>query len=205
MVFLSILFMIQKEHYLEIAQKYGHCASWAIWADAGDKPKSNIGNIRIFDLEYNPNILEYLNPNVIMAGLNISRGGIEKVFGNFHDSRPEAQDYKIRFAFNNSKYSGAYMTDIIKDFDELISGNVISYLNKNRLFEENNIAFFQQELIDLKTTNPLLIAFGNHSFNLLDKHFKNKFRIIRIPHYSNYISKENYKYKVEKIFSNEGL
>lgn len=66
--------MISKEHYIEIAQKYGHCASWAIWADSEDKPKSNIGDIRIFDLEYNPTILEYLNPNVIMVGLNLSRG-----------------------------------------------------------------------------------------------------------------------------------
>ena len=197
--------MIQKEHYLEIARKYGHCASWAIWADAGDNPKSNIGDIRIFDLEYNPTILEYLNPNVIMVGLNISRGGIEKVFGNFHDSRPEAQDYKIRFAFKDTKYSGAYMTDVIKDFEQLISGNVISYLNKNRPFEEINIAVFQQELIDLKSTSPLIIAFGNHSFKILDKYFKNKFRIIRIPHYSKYISQENYKNEVEQIFSNEGL
>lgn len=83
----------------------------------------------------------------------------------------------------------------------MVSGNVISYLNKNRPFEEINVAIFQQELIDLKSTNPLIIAFGNHSFKILDKYFKNKFRIIRIPHYSKYISQENYKNEVEKIIN----
>jgi hypothetical protein len=94
--------MVEIEHYLEIKEKYGLYASWAIWADAGDKPKSNVGDLRIFDLDYNPTLLEQLNPNVFMVGLNISRGVIEKTFGNFHDGRPESQDYKIRYAFKGS-------------------------------------------------------------------------------------------------------
>jgi hypothetical protein len=47
-----------------------------------------------------------------------------------------------------------------------------------------NVTVFYQELIDLKSTNPLIIAFNNHSFKILDKHLKNK---------------------VEKIFCKEGL
>jgi len=34
--------MIQKDHYLEIEKKYGYFASWAIWADEGETPKSNM-------------------------------------------------------------------------------------------------------------------------------------------------------------------
>jgi hypothetical protein len=64
--------MIEKEHYLQIAEKYGEFASWAIWADEGDKPKSNIGDMRIFDLDHNPSLLQNLNPNYIMVGLNFS-------------------------------------------------------------------------------------------------------------------------------------
>ena len=85
------------------------------------------------------------------------------------------------------------MTDIIKDFEQVISGTVASYLNNNRGFEEQNIELFKQELQDLKVTNPLLIAFGNHSYNILNRHFTDKYQIIKIPHYSNYISKERYK------------
>ena len=46
--------MITKEHYLEIAKKNGEFSSWAIWAEQGIKPKSNIGDISVFDLDLNP-------------------------------------------------------------------------------------------------------------------------------------------------------
>lgn len=193
--------MIEKEHYLKVAEKYGDCASWAIWADEGDKPKSNIGDIRIFDLDYNPDILSQLNPNIVMVGLNFSRTIEKERFVNFHDKRHIAQDYKIRYAFKNTKYYGAYMTDVIKDFEQVISGKVISYLQHNQCFEEQNIAVFKQELIDLKTNNPLIIAFGNHTYNILNKHLKHTHIIVKIPHYSKYISKEDYKIEVEKLMT----
>lgn len=194
--------MLEKEQYSEIARKYGHYASWALWADVGEKPKSNIGDISMFDLNNNPNILEQLNPNVIMCGLNISRK-IENTFGNFHDGRPEAQDYKIRYAFKNTKYYGAYMTDIIKDFEQVVSGTVITYLKKNSDFEKQNIAVFEQELRDLKSLNPLIIAFGNHSFSILEKYFKERYQIVKVPHYSMQISKEDYKALVDKLTEND--
>ena len=60
--------MITKELYIEIADKYGEFASWAVWANEDLKPKSNIGDMSIFDFEKNPKLLEILNPNVIMVG-----------------------------------------------------------------------------------------------------------------------------------------
>jgi hypothetical protein len=195
--------MIEKEHFLEIANKYGEFASWAIWADEGDKPKSNIGDTRIFDLQFNPGLLLQLNPNIIMVGLNFSRT-IEKVtFVNFHDRRPQGQDYKIRYAFKNTKFYGAYMTDIIKDFEEKISGNVVSYLKKNKEFEEKNISLFKQELKDLRSKDPLIISFGNHVYNILYKHFGCTYRIIKVPHYSMHISREDYRKEVSNLI--EGL
>jgi len=193
--------MISEEHFHEIEKKYGEVASWAVWADAGAKPKSNIGDMSVFNLEKNPNLLNNLNTNIIMVGLNFSRT-IERInFVNFHDSRPQGQDYKIRFAFNGTKYYGAYMTDIIKDFEEKISGNVMAFIKKNKEFELKNIKYFQQELDDLRVNNPLIIAFGNHVFNILQKHFGNKFMLVKVPHYSNHISQENYRYEVQKILS----
>lgn len=195
--------MILKKHYIKIAKKYGEFASWAVWADQGEKPKSNIGDISIFNLENNPKILEVLNPNVVMVGLNFSRK-IEKVtFVNFHDQLPKGQDYKIRFAFKDTPYYGAYMTDIIKDFEEKISGNVLSFLKKNKDFELNNLRLFEKEIEDLRSSNPLIIAFGNITYNILIKHFKNKYNIVRIPHYSNYISKEDYRIEVLEILSKD--
>src|SRR5450432_2954531 len=152
--------MIENDLFNEISVRYGHCSSWAVWAEEGNKPKSNVGELSVFDFENNPKILDIANPDVIMVGLNISRP-VEFTFGNFHDKRYQSQDYKIRYAFRDTKFWGAYMTDIVKDFEQLISGNVASYLKVNSNFELQNIELFKRELMDIKAKNPLIIAFGN--------------------------------------------
>jgi hypothetical protein len=194
---------ITKEHFIEIADKYGEFASWAVWENEELKPKSNIGDMRIFDLEKNPNLLETLNPNVIMVGLNFSRTIERKAFVNFHDKRPQGQDYKIRYAFRDTEFYGAYMTDIIKDFEEKISGNVLLYLKENKEFELNNVRLFEQEITDLKCKDPLIIAFGNITYDILNKHFGMKYRIKKVMHYSQQISKENYKAAIWRALLNK--
>ena len=185
--------MIERDHYFEIEQKYGEFASWAVWMNEDIKPKSNIGDMSIFDLSSNPKLLDTLNPNVIMVGLNFSRTIEKKPFVNFHDKRPQGQDYKIRYAFRDTEFYGAYMTDIIKDFEEKVSGNVSVYLKKNRQFEIFNVELFEQEIIDLKCQNPLIIVFGNVAFEIVSKHFGTKYRIKKVMHYSQQISKEKYR------------
>jgi hypothetical protein len=196
--------MITKEHFTEITDKYGEFASWAVWVGEDKTPKSNIGDMSIFDINSNPGLLEILNPNVIMVGLNFSRAMVGEPLANFHDKRPQGQDYKIRYAFRDTEFYGAYMTDIIKDFEEKISGNVLIYLKKNKDFELKNIRLFQQEIIDLKCTDPLIIAFGNITYGLLIKHFGQKYRIKKVMHYSQQISKENYKATIwETLLNNQ--
>jgi hypothetical protein len=106
--------MIDQTKFEFIKKKYGYCASWAIWADVGKKPKENVGDLRVFDIKNNPGLLQQLNPNIILVGLNFSRGIIKVPFANFHDARSEAMDFKIRYALSGSQFWGAYMTDIIK-------------------------------------------------------------------------------------------
>jgi hypothetical protein len=195
--------MITKEHFIEITDKYGEFASWAVWANEDIKPKSNIGDMSIFDLNKNPDLLEMLNPNVIMVGLNFSRTIERKAFVNFHDNRSQGQDYKIRYAFRDSEFYGAYMTDIIKDFEEKISGNFLIYIKNNREFELKNVRLFEQEITDLKCSNPLIIAFGNVTHDILYNHFRQKYRIKKVMHYSQQISKENYKASVWKTLLNK--
>ena len=188
--------MITKGHYKDIENKYGEFASWAIWTNEDIKPKSNIGDMSIFDLDKNPNLLKMLNPNVIMVALNFSRTIEKKAFVNFHDKRPQGQDYKIRYAFRDTEFYGAYMTDIIKDFEEKVSGNVLQYLKDHREFELMNVNLFEQEIADLKCSDPLIIAFGNITFDIINRHFGQKYRIKKVMHYSQQISKEDYKTKV---------
>jgi len=195
--------MISKEHFIEIAEKYGEFVSFAVWTNEDIKPKSNIGDMRIFDLDKNPNLLKILNPNVIMVGLNFSRTIERKTFVNFHDKRPQGQDYKIRYAFRDTEFYGAYMTDIIKDFEEKISGNVLLYLKSNKEFELKNVRLFEQEIMDLRCSDPLIIAFGNITYDLLNTHFGEKYRIKKVMHYSQQISKEKYKATVWKTLLNK--
>jgi GGDEF domain-containing protein len=65
--------MIDRAKFEFIKDKYGHWTSWAIWAEVGDTPKSNVGDLSIFSGD---EFLEQLNPEVVLVGLNISRGNI---------------------------------------------------------------------------------------------------------------------------------
>ncbi|NOT90992.1 hypothetical protein [Ferruginibacter sp.] len=195
--------MVTKEHFIEISNKYGEFASWAVWANEDVKPKSNIGDMSIFDLDKNQKLLEMLKPDVVMVGLNFSRTIERKAFVNFHDKRPQGQDYKIRYAFRDTEFYGAYMTDIIKDFEEKISGNVLMYLKDNKEFELKNVRLFEQEIKDLKCSDPLIISFGNITYDILNKHFGRKYRIKKVMHYSQQISKENYKATVWRTLLNK--
>jgi len=193
--------MFGRKKFNYIKENYGNVGSWAIWADEDDKPKSNIGDLTILDSDINKNLLSQLNPNVVLVGLNISRN-IKVPLANFHDKRSGSNDFKIRFAFRGTPYWGGYMTDIIKDFEQRISGEVISYLKNNKQFEEENVEMFLQELADIGANNPTLIAFGNDSYNILKRNFNYKFKILKVPHYAKYISKEKYREQVKEIWQN---
>lgn len=192
--------MIDSSLFDEIRQKYGHYASWAVWAEVGLKPKSNVGDLSVFDIERNSAVVNSLNPNIIMVGLNISRP-IEFSFGNFHDARSQSQDYKLRYAFTGTPFWGAYMTDVIKDFEQKISGEVMKYMRNNRDFEVQNVEAFKQEIIDIKANDPQVIAFGNDCYSVLERHLKGELQIIKVPHYSMQIGTENYRQEVMRLLS----
>ena len=44
---------------------------------------------------------------------------------------------------------GAYMTDIIKDFEQKAPGKMMAYLRNNKRFEKENLELFKTELKDL--------------------------------------------------------
>jgi hypothetical protein len=177
------------ESYNKIKEKYGNISSWAVWTEQVNiRSKLGMDDISFFQ---NPTqiTLNVLNPNIILVGLNISEK-IKRVFGNFHPDKTSAQDYKTRFALHGSMFWGAYMTDIIKSYEEKISGNLMKYLSKNKDFEKENIKMFEQELIDIGSENTIIVAFGNDSYNILKRNFKDKYKIYKVPHYSAFIQLE---------------
>jgi len=82
------------------------------------------------------------------------------------------------------------MTDIIKDFEEKASGKMMSFLRRKRGFEEDNIQQLREEVAVLGVTDPLLVAFGKDAETIARRNLGDEFRIVRIPHYASYISKE---------------
>lgn len=190
--------MISLEKYCEIRERFGHFASWAVWAEEGERPKGNIDDLTVLDPQQNPVLLETVHGRSIFLGLNISRR-IERPFGNFHDPRPMATDFKIRSALKGTRYWGSYMTDIIKDFEERASGKMMSVLRSNRDFERENIQRLREEIEVLGSSSPVLITFGRDAEVIAKRNLGDEFEVIRIPHYASYISKEDYRLQVCSI------
>src|SRR5258708_37840163 len=159
-----------------------------------------MGDVSHFE---NERVLSFLKNNIVMVGLNISRSGSEpnsKPFRNFHSPDSRANDFKIRYAFKDSPYYGAYMTDIIKLHEEVEAKEVMKYLKEHPEIIEKNLEIFRQEMQDLKATAPLILAFGKDSHRLLSQNLnRNEYcKLIRLTHYSHWISKETYKKTVLK-------
>ncbi len=115
--------MIKPETYNQIKKKYGKSASWAVWAEEGRTPKSNISDLSIFN---DSRILKILNPNYVFVGLNPSVQDTDnETWRNFHSVDNKKQhDYKLRYALKNTKFWGAYITDVVPDKKDSKAENV---------------------------------------------------------------------------------
>ena len=190
--------MISKEIYELMKSRYGIVGSWAVWTPASDTPKSNTGDMLWTD---QPDLLGILNTGFVFVGLNWSsthgdqtQGGT-LAWSNFHSSYTYQQDYKLRFAMTDTRYWGSYMTDLIKLYSEVDSSKVKKYLKQNPSIVTNNILSFEEEIGHLQE-NPVLVAMGSDTYNMLQEHLGEKYRIAQIRHYSSYISKEDYRKEV---------
>jgi hypothetical protein len=184
----------RSDMYERMKTKWGNASSWAWWSpkDASGKEKSGMDTLP------SPDILDQLNPNVVLVGLNISRP-IERPFGNFHPTYSAAQDYKLRHAVEGTMFWGGYMTDIIKDFEQKVAGKLMKFLRHNREFERENIAKFEEELADLGCVNPVLVALGNDSYKILQRNLGSRYRIYKVSHYSAFITKESLRSEFQAI------
>ena len=192
--------MITRKRFDFLKEKYGKHASWAIWADAGERPKSNIGDMSVLDPDLQKDLLSKLNPEAILVALNFAEDIDHEPWENFHKYRPQATDYKTRFALRDTPLWGAYMTDVLKDYPEKDSAKVNSHLKDHPDLEAANIKRFREEIRDIGSTDPILIAFGNIVYEIL-KHNMPEFKIAKIPHYAHYMSKEKYRESVKDVWS----
>lgn len=99
--------MIDLDAFELVREKYGHYASWAVWAEEGSTPTSNMDDLSMFSHPKLDDVLGELKPNIVMVGLNISKR-IESPLSNFHGKNGHA--HKVRHTFLGSPFWGAYMT-----------------------------------------------------------------------------------------------
>lgn len=187
--------MISSSVFDAVKRQYGSMASWAVWAEVGAKAKSHMDDLTVLDPAENPELLRVLHTNFVLLGLNISHR-IKCSLGNFHVDKPTGPAYKIRYALKNTPLWGAYMTDVIKNFEEPISENMLAYLRKHPDFERTNMQQLRDELAVVGATKPVLVTFGTIAHTIVQRHFVNEFKILPLPHYAEQSSQQIYRDKV---------
>lgn len=175
-----------------IRAKYGEVASWALWSTTQN---SDTSDTSIFELIPGNKNLGRLHSNVIFVALNIS-GQIKIPFGNFHGGK---RDFMLRDALKDTPLEGAYMTDLIKNYENKDAAAVVRYFKSHPVEFEQHVTNFQQEISDVSgSMAPTLIALGNGVFELLTKSNIN-LQIHKLTHYSATISKVKYRSEVKRL------
>ena len=187
---------ISQSIFHEICERFGWCASWAIWSPASNTPKSGIADLKFFDDANIASTIKLLHSDVIFIGLNISRDPGRQNFANFHSDNSKGQDYKLRFALEGTPYWGGYMTDIIKGVEQVSSSKLMADLRNDATIEGRNSNILLDEIQMLGSKNPLLVALGNDAHKILERNFGSRFRIVRVPHYASYVSPQVYRDRV---------
>ncbi len=198
--------MVDQETFDRIKEKHGLYASWAVWAEPDGKPKSHMGDLTVLDPAQNPALLRRLRSDVVMLGLNLSIDQPPPL-GNFHSASSRGQDYKIRFALTGTAFYGAYMTDIIKGVVMLKAGDLTRYLATHLDVVAESVKCLLEEFDDLKSEPPTVIAFGGKAHQLAAKHLPadRYSRLVRVRHYSDFISQTAYEELVLSELAAQGL
>lgn len=181
-----------------------------MWAPAGDKPKSNVGDLSIFNSEEKISaILPKLKPDIVLAGLNGANGDgaiDENVrdFSNFHSHWHRATDYKVRHALAGTPLEGAFMTDVIKNHFETDSNVVARHLREDPAYEREKVEEFFSEITSI-SESPTVFAFGGMAYGLIQKYNNDRFRVFQLYHYAFTMGKKKFREETLKTIRMAGL
>jgi hypothetical protein len=119
-------------------------ASWAIW------DKNDVG-----DLKYIEKNVGKLNGKIVFVGLNFGKEvELWEDWQNFHGN------LRLINLLSGTRYEGAYMTDIIKDYYQPDPKKVMEQVKKDEKMRNANIDFFFDEIDLLKSRNIEMYLFG---------------------------------------------
>lgn len=195
--------MISQENYNKLLEGFWDVASWAMWLPpVADRPKSNVGNLKIFK---DPELLTKINTGFVFVGLNGSGKhddylDLNNAWFNFHSDSPRGHDYKLRYATYGTPLWGSYITDIIKYHQEVDSNKVVKYVRNHPEVLRANIEAFREEL-RLLGGHPVLVALGGATYDFLTETLGHEYKIVKIKHYSYTIGKEKYREELLEALS----
>lgn len=162
--------MFDLNEYRNLTSKYGSYSSWAIW------DHKNEGDLSAIEQNFNQ-----LHSKYIFLGLNISRPLLDKSWANFHGGK---HDRKIKYACNDNRLRGSYITDIFKGVAEPNSSKLKQNITNEII--SKNVQFFNLEMKDLKINDEsIFIIFGTPTSLLaqfFNKYFKQNYTNIVLYH-----------------------
>lgn len=167
--------MYSKNEYKNLTAKYGSYASWAIW------DYKDASNTKIIDEN-----VDQLHSHFVLLGLNISRTLDMSSWSNFHDN---SYARRLKYACNDNRLRGSYITDIFKDIAEPNAANLKQILTEKKVNQD--LTFFNQEMQDIKANSTTqFIVFGSLAAHFFKKYFQQNDRTQQIfcQHYSYRIS-----------------
>lgn len=155
--------MYSKLEFDRLTEKYGKFASWALW------DKTDESNTKIIKQN-----IDLLNSKYVGIGLNISQP--VSVWSNFRGGK---HDRKLKYAFNDFKYRGFYLTDIFKGIVESKSKVILKQINNNQISINEHLEYFIEEMKAIKINkSTIFIVFGVEN-SIVSKVFKRYF----VPHF----------------------
>ncbi|MCA9767046.1 MAG: hypothetical protein KC455_11590 [Carnobacterium sp.] len=197
--------MISQKVYEDLNREYGKVASWSLWAEVGETPTSNTGDMSLFlDRE----ILKKLRNDLVFVALNASvhedrKDSYTGSWANFHSDDNKAQrDFKLRYALVNTPFEGQYITDVIKNHPDKNSAAVIKYVEEHPETATENIKVLKKELTILGG-NPVIIALGQDAYNILKNNLDENDTLLLMTHYSDYRNKESLRVEAIDLLLNE--
>ncbi len=122
--------MISAKAYETMRKKYGGVSSWEIWEPEGDRAKSGVGDLSIF----NPVDLSVLNTGYVFVGLNVA--GEETVdrsipdWSNFHSEYRTHQDIIGLYLDGNRNITSEM---IYLEYLDLKNGGADKILDQNKI------------------------------------------------------------------------
>ncbi|MBI1833357.1 MAG: hypothetical protein HYR90_00880 [Candidatus Andersenbacteria bacterium] len=150
--------MYKLDEYEELKRKYGSYGSWAVWRHNNESDTSVIDEH-----------VEELHSRFIFLGLNVSQSLGSAAWVNFHGGKHAR---KLKYALNDTKLRGSYITDIFKDLPAPKSSDIVKILADDPSLITQNVEFFKREMADIRVTAESVFVVLGTPTSYISRYFR---------------------------------